>query len=300
LAKNRDDSAISQRRQLGAAMRSFRKEADVDRDAAAELIEVTGPTLTRKESGQFKFKRQEVETLARAYGVDDDELAMLLELAREARASTKRGEFPMFVPVRARAFLELERNDAVEIMAVTLSYIPLYFQTEAYMRELWLRNGGLLSDGRIEELVKLRRARQQVVVKTDAPMIRAVIHEFALRLPVGNPAVMREQLLALAAACELPNVEIQVQPIASGADPGLDSTFTLLRFPAGVSGDVVQIDSHVEAFYRDRQTATEPYRVGWDRRRVAALDLQASRALILDAAASFGPDAARYPTTHAG
>jgi DNA-binding XRE family transcriptional regulator len=292
LAKNRDDSAISQRRQLGAAMRSFRKEADVDRDAAAELIEVTGPTLTRKESGQFKFKRQEVETLARAYGVDDDELTMLLELAREARASTKRGEFPMFVPVRARAFLELERNDAVEIMTVTLSYIPPYFQTEAYMRELWLRNGELLSTARIDELVKLRQAKQQVVTKRDAPMIRAVIHESALRLPVGSPAVMHEQLLTLAAACELPNVEIQIQPIASGAYPAMDSTFTLLRFPVGVTGDVVQIYSHVESFYRDRQTATEPYRVVWDRRRVAALDLQASRALILDVAASFGPDAA--------
>ncbi|MEV1113685.1 helix-turn-helix transcriptional regulator [Actinosynnema sp. NPDC049800] len=293
MATKNDDSAISQRRQLGAAMRSFRKEADVHRDRAAGLIEVTGPTLTRKESGQFKFKRQEVETLAKAYGVADDELAMLLELAREARASTKRGEFPMFVPVRARAFLELERNDAIEIMAVTLSYVPLYFQTEAYMRQLWLRNGELLSDGRIEELVKLRKARQQVVTKRDAPMIRAVIHEFALRLPVGGPAIMREQLLALAAACELPNVEIQIQPIASGAYPGLDSTFTLLRFPVGATGDVVQIDSHVEAFYRDRRTATEAYRVAWDRRRVAALDLQASRALILDAAASFGPDPAR-------
>lgn len=290
MATKNDDSAISQRRQLGAAMRSFRKEADVDRDRAAGLIEVTGPTLTRKESGQFKFKRQEVETLAKAYGVADDELAMLLELAREARASTKRGEFPMFVPVKSRAFLELERNDAVEIMAATLSFIPLYFQTEAYMRQLWLRNGELLSDGRIEELVKLRQARQQVLTKRDAPMIRAVIHEFALRLPVGGPAVMREQLLALAAACELPNVEIQVQPIAAGAFPGMDSTFFLLRFPVGATGDVVQVYGQSELFYRDRRTATEPYRVAWDRRRVAALDLQASKALILEAAAHFEPD----------
>ncbi|PSL57198.1 helix-turn-helix protein [Saccharothrix carnea] len=292
LAKNSDDSAISQRRQLGAAMRSFRKEADIDRDAAAELIEVTGPTLTRKESGQFKFKRQEVETLAAAYGVEHEELAMLIELAREARASTKRGEFPMFVPVKSRAYLELERNDAVEIMVVTLTLIPPFFQTEAYMRELWLRNGELLSAARIEELVKLRQARQQVVTKRDAPLIRAVIHEFALRLPVGGPAVMREQLLALAAACELPNVEIQVQPISSGAFPSMDSTFSLLRFPVGVSGDVVQVYGHAESFYRDRQSATEPYRVAWDRRRVAALDLQASKSLILDAAASFGPEVA--------
>ncbi|NUT51135.1 MAG: helix-turn-helix domain-containing protein [Saccharothrix sp.] len=287
MATNRDDSAISQRRQLGAAMRSFRKEADVDRDTAAELIEVTGPTLTRKESGHFKFRRHEVETLAKAYGVAQDEIAMLVELAREARASTKRGEFPMFVPVKSRAFLELERNDAVEIMAATLSFIPLYFQTEAYMRQLWLRNGELLPAERIDELVKVRQARQQVVTKPDAPMIRAVVHEFALRLPVGGPAVMHDQLMVLAAACELPNVEIQVQPISAGAFPGMDSTFFLLRFPVGATEDVVQVYSQAELFYRDRRSATEPYRVEWDRRRVAALDLQASKALILDAAAHF-------------
>jgi transcriptional regulator with XRE-family HTH domain len=282
-----DDSPAGQRRQLGAAMRSFRKEADIDREKAAELIEATGPTLTRKERGESRFKRQEIEVLARAYGIGDDELAMLLELSREVRAGTKRGEFPMFVPLKSRAFLELERGDAVEILAVTLTLVPLYFQIEAYMRELWLRSGDLLAPGRIEELVDLRKARQQVLTKRNPPMIRVVVHETALRLPVGGPAVMREQLLHLASACDLPNVEIQVQPTSSGAYPGMDAAFDLLRFRNGPAGDVVQVHGHAESFYRDRETATEPYRVAWDRRMVAALDLQASKGLILDAATRF-------------
>ncbi len=297
MAMNSDDSAISQRRQLGAAMRSFRKEADIDRDAAAELIDVTGPTLTRKEKGQFKFRRQEVETLAKAYGVDDDEIAMLVELAREVRASTKRGEFPMFVPVKSRAFLELERDDAVEILVVTLTLIPPFFQTEAYMRELWRRSGDLLSTEHVEELVRLRKARQQVVTRSNAPLIRVVLHEFALHLPVGGPDLMREQLRHLAVVCDLPNVEIQVQPSSSGAYPAMDSSFNLLRFANGPTGDVVQVYGHAESFYRDRETATAPYRVAWDRRKVAALDLQASKALILDAAARFGAAGDSSPAT---
>ncbi|WP_170220765.1 helix-turn-helix domain-containing protein [Amycolatopsis cihanbeyliensis] len=283
-----DDSAIGQRRQLGAALRSFRKEAGMDRDAAAELIEITGPTLTRKERGENKFKRQEVEILARAYGINRDELDVLLELAREARAGTKRGEFPLFLPVKDRAFLELERDEAIEILAVTLSAIPLYFQTEEYMRTLWLSNGDLQTSERVDELVRLRRSRQQVVSKAGAPKIRAIIHEFALRLPVGGPEVMRRQLLSLAQACDLPNVEIQVQPISAGAYPGIDSTFYALRFASGPASDMVQVHGHSEAFYRDRPAATEPYMVEWDRRKVAALNLPASKALILDAAADFG------------
>src|SRR5882672_6993777 len=219
-----DSSAISQRRQLGAAMRSFRKEADIDRDTAAELIDITGPTLTRKESGAYKWKRTEVEALGKAYGVDDEELAMLVELAKEARAKTKHGEFPMFVPVKARAFLELER-DAIEMMMVTAGVIPAHLQTEAYMRELWRRNGELLSAERIEGLVKLRKTRQQVLTRDNPPMARVVMHEIGLRLPVGGPAVMREQLLHLAAMCQRPNVEIQVQPMSSGAYPSMDHSF---------------------------------------------------------------------------
>jgi hypothetical protein len=193
-----------------------------------------------------------------------------------------------FVPVKSRAFIELERDDAIEIRVATISLIPLYFQTEAYMRALWLNNGGLQSAERIDELVKVRRERQQVVIKPDPPRIRAVIHEFAIRLPVGGPGVMREQLHALVEACDLPNVEVQIQPIAAGGYPGFDSTFTVLRFPSGPASDMVQVQALNETFYRDRSNVTETYIVGWDRRSVAALNLRASKKLIRDAAADFG------------
>lgn len=268
-------------------MRSYRRDADLDRDVAAELIEITGSTLTRKERGENRFKRQEVETLAKHYGISDDDLDALLDLSREARAGTKRGEFPQFVPVKSRAFIELERDLAAEVLVLTLSVIPLYFQSEAYMRTLWLSNGDIQTPERVDELVRIRQARQQVVTKPDAPKIRVVMHEVALRLPVGGPEVMHEQLVSLAAACDLPHVEIQVLPSAAGAYPGMDSTFYLLRFANGQANDMVQITGYGEMFYRDREATTEPYRVGWDRRKVAALDLRASKALILDAAAHF-------------
>jgi hypothetical protein len=139
------------------------------------------------------------------------------------------------------------------------------------------------------ELVRLRTKRQQVVTKANAPMIRVVMHEFALRLPVGNSnALMHEQVLALAAACDLPNVEIQVQETSAGAFPGMEASFYLLRFASGPATDQVETSGYNETFYRDRESETEPYRVGFGRRQVAALDLQASKALILDAAAHYG------------
>lgn len=285
MATPSDDSPISQRRQLGAAMRSFRKDADMDRETAAALIELDGSTLSRKESGQNKFKRVEIETLAKVYGnISEDDLDELLDLAREARAGSKRGQFPSFVSVKGRAFIELERDSATEIMTVTLTTIPLYFQTDEWMRAAWEASGDIGTADRIDELTGLRKLRQQVVNKVGAPTIRVVIHEFALYLPVGGPDVMHRQLLSLAKDCERANVEIQVQPIEGGAYPDMDSTFTLLRFSNGPASDMVQVSSSGEMFYRNRANATEPYRVAFDRRKVAALDFRASRARILDAA----------------
>jgi transcriptional regulator with XRE-family HTH domain len=142
-----NEDAMARRRQIGAAMRSYRKEAGMDREVAAAVIGLAGPTLTRKESGDVQFSRVQIEKLAEAYGVADSEVAMLIELAREGRARTRSrsGEFPMFVPLKERAFFEFEQRDAVEILTVTLLVIPVYFQTEAYMRALWKRNGELMS-----------------------------------------------------------------------------------------------------------------------------------------------------------
>ena len=267
-------------------MRSFRNDVKMDRDAAAALIDITGSTLTRKESGENKFKRVEIQTLAKAYGnISDADLDALLDLAREARVGSKRGAFPSFVSVKGRAFIELERDSATEIMTVTLTTIPLYFQTDEWMRAAWEASGDIGTADRIDELTGLRKLRQLVVDKAGAPTIRVVIHEFALYLPVGGPDIMHRQLRRLAKDCERANVEIQVQPIDAGAYPDMDSTFTLLRFNNGPSSDMVQVSSPGETFYRNRANATEPYRVAFDRRKVAALDFRTSRARILDAAA---------------
>lgn len=286
MATPRDDSPISQRRQLGAAMRSFRNDVPMDRDEAAKLIKLAGTTLTRKESGKNKFKRHEIETLAKAYGnVNDAQLEELLDLARESRTRAKRGEFPPFVSVKGKAFIELERDSATEILVVTLTTIPQYFQTKEYMRAGWEASGDIQTADRIDELTSLRGRRQLVVDKAGAPVIRVVMHELALYLPVGGPDVMHRQLISLAKDCERANVEIQVQPIDAGAYPGMDSTFTLLQFSNSSDGDMVQIPGQGEQFYPDRAGATLPYRAAFARRRIAALDLTASRARILDAAA---------------
>jgi transcriptional regulator with XRE-family HTH domain len=280
LTASKNPGSVSQRKQLGAALRSFRRDAGIDRDDAAAMIDVSPATMTRIERGETRLKRQDVVALAEAYHIPDAERDALLEMLRETRM--RRGQYPAFASVKTRSAVDME-SDASEILYSLIDLVPAHFQTEEYMRTLFEAESS--APEFIDRLVASRLARQAILTQDNPPMMRAIIHENALRLPIGGPAVMHRQLLHLAELADLPHVEIQIQPIDAGAYPGIGISFTLLRFDNDTAADLVQVDGHGDSFYRDRTNATEPYRLSWDRQRVSALSLPASKALILSAAA---------------
>ncbi|MDQ3406415.1 MAG: helix-turn-helix domain-containing protein [Actinomycetota bacterium] len=276
------------RRELGAALRSFRKRAGFTRvEDANDLIDVSAVTMNRIENGEAPVNRLRLTVLADAYHLSEAERDGLLEMAKQTR--NRKGTFPAFVTVKTRALLELE-SEAAEILMVTIDLIPAYFQTERYTRALFESNGERLPPEMVAELMGVRQRRQDSLMKPKPPAVRAVIHETALRLPVGGSEVMREQLAYLASVCDLPNVEIQVQPTNAGAYPGMGSSFLLIRLDDDPASDRVQVSSHGDPFFRDRKSATEAYRVAWARKQVAALSLTASKAVILEAVSAYTSD----------
>src|SRR2546429_5795007 len=87
--------------------------------------------------------------------------------------------------------------------------------------------------GEIGPLVDLRLERQQFLTRESRPLyLWAVIGEAALRNNIGGEAVMREQIRHLISSAEMPNVKIQVVPLASGVHPGIGGPFTLLEAAA--------------------------------------------------------------------
>lgn len=277
----------SNRRELGAALRSFRRRAGFERvEDVAEFIDVSAVTMGRIEKGEAPIDRAKLGVLATKYDLNDNERDALTELARETRG--RRGTFPAYVSVKTRALLELE-SEASELLMVTIDVIPAHFQTERYMQALFEGNGEGLSQQGIDRIKRVRLDRQAILTQPRPPKVRAVIHEMALRLPVGGVDVMHEQLLHLAEVSQRPNVEIQVQPIEEGAYPNMGVEFLLMRLDDDPSTDRVQVDTAGDSFYRDRSVNTEAYRLSWERKRVAALSLPASKALVLDAARDFAP-----------
>ncbi|MGI5151220.1 helix-turn-helix domain-containing protein [Plantactinospora sp. CA-294935] len=115
---------------------------------------------------------------------------------------------------------------AVSLRSFQALVVPGLLQTEAYARAV-LTEAGLTNLEEAERRLTMRLARKTLLTRDNPVDLTAVLDEELLHRPVGGPAVMREQLDALLAACALPHVRLHVVPISAGAYPGLNGPFAI-------------------------------------------------------------------------
>ncbi|WP_327023696.1 helix-turn-helix domain-containing protein [Micromonospora sp. NBC_01739] len=132
---------------------------------------------------------------------------------------------------RRRALVWFRPWQEIEREATTLrSYQPLVvpglLQTEAYARAV-LSGGGLIPRSEVERVVAHRMSRQLILQREEPPRLTVVLDEAVLRRPVGGPAVMREQLLALAESAGQPHIRVYVVPSTVGEYAGINGPFVL-------------------------------------------------------------------------
>lgn len=126
-------------------------------------------------------------------------------------------------------------------------------------------------------------ARGSAASLLDSPGVRVLLHEWALRNPVGTADVMSEQLHHLLRLSVRKTLSIRV--IQTGASPSLAEGFAVLEFP--------DYDTFV---YREEWTAgvfiasaddVQVYRTVLHRLELSALDERPSRDLLMAIAADF-------------
>jgi hypothetical protein len=128
-------------------------------------------------------------------------------------------------PTWFRPWAEIER-EAVTLRSYQFAVLPGLLQTEAYARAV-LVGAGRVGRAHVERHLANRMARQSVLKRDNPPQFAAVVDEGVIRRPVGGPAVMREQLRAVVAACEDSHIRVQVVPSTVGAYAGLNGPFVL-------------------------------------------------------------------------
>ncbi|WP_328476691.1 helix-turn-helix domain-containing protein [Actinoplanes sp. NBC_00393] len=251
--------ATVRRLQLGAHLRALRRAAGLTRDQAGYHIRGSESKISRMELGRVSFKERDVTDLLKLYGVDDPaEHTRVLTMTREANAPSWWQAYGDVLENWFQNYLDLEQA-AELIRTYEVQFVPGLLQTDAYARAVIRLGHDNASPGEIDRRAKLRMARKQVLEGPDAPRLWAVLDEAVLRRPIGGRAVLREQIESLIAACDSPNVRLQVMPFESGGHAAAGGAFSILRFPHQELPDVVYIEHLTSGLYLEKREEVDHY-----------------------------------------
>jgi len=254
------DGPTAVRMLVGAQLRRLREERGITRAEAGEPIRASESKISRMELGRVGFKERDVRDLLSLYGVhDDEERATMLARVQEANESSWWHAYGDVTPNWFQRYLGLETTASL-IRTYEVQFVPGLLQTEAYARAVVRLGHSNAPEDEVSRRVRLRLARQQMLTSPDPPKLWAVVDEAALRRPIGGRQVMRDQIEALiGTVIKVPNVRLQVVPLASGGHAAAGGSFTILRFPQRDLPDMVYIEQLTSALYLDKREDIDCY-----------------------------------------
>jgi hypothetical protein len=251
--------SLVRRLQLGARLRALRLAKGVSREAAGWEIRASESKISRMELGRVSFKERDVLDLLKMYGVDDPgEHARLLALTKEANAPSWWHQYGDVLDSWFQNYLDLEQA-AELIRTYEVQFVPGLLQTDAYARAVIKLGHGNASGSEIDRRAELRMARKQLLERTDAPRLWAVLDEAVLRRPIGGYEVLREQISYLIEVGDSPHVRLQVMPFDKGGHAAAGGAFSILRFPHRELPDVVYIEHLTSGLYLDKREDVDSY-----------------------------------------
>jgi transcriptional regulator with XRE-family HTH domain len=274
---------------LGHELKRMREDRGLTLAETIEpLLDFTLNKLSRIERGQSSVRASDVLVLLDRYGVDGEEREWALATAKHCKQRGRWSGHRAYYDKHFRMAVDLEA-DAELIQQYQVELIPGLLQTESYMRGLLGLTAPRLIDEFIENGIKSKLARQEVITKPDAPELFFVLSESAVRRAVGSDDVMCEQLQYLAKLANLKNVHLQVLTFRAATHPGeAASSFTTFRIPAPKSGplEFVYLEDVHDGRYLDDRDSVAAYGKLWARLTGAALGPVESRKFLLQLAAA--------------
>ncbi|MET9679995.1 helix-turn-helix domain-containing protein [Streptomyces coeruleorubidus] len=276
------------RRKLGAELRALRTSAGLTSGEAARLVGWHQSKVSRIETGTSGVKPADVRLLLDAYAVADTQLRELLMMLAGSDDSGGRHHwwhaYRGVLPPTYRDFISLE-SQAGTMRTLETTVVPGLLQTPEYARAVTKAAVEGLSEDRLDTLVEVRLARQDVL-RADPPLeLSAVLDEAVLRREVGGPGVMARQLERLVEAARLPQVRLQVLPFAAGAHIGVTGPFVIFSFSSTSDLDVVVLDHLTSSLYLERKEDLQAYTEAFNALQIHALSPEDSLDFIAGTAA---------------
>jgi transcriptional regulator with XRE-family HTH domain len=249
-------------------LRRLREQAGVTIDTVAERLEFSASKVSRIETGQTGASATDVRSMLSLYGVGDQSVDELVQVAREAR---QRGWWLRYGHVLTGAYVGLEAG-ATSICAYEAQLVPGLMQTEEYARTVIRATRPTISDDELDGRIRVRTIRQSLLDQNEPIDFHAILDEAVFHRMVGSRAVMRRQLDKLIDISDRPNVTIQVLPFAVGAHAGMDGTFAILEYEEIADPDVVFAENAAGGLFLEKDDELRRYKFIFDRLRATALD----------------------------
>lgn len=212
--------------------------------------------LHRLETGERLSERPVMKALDDVYEAG----GLLVWLWKRARKEAARERFREFMSWEAQA----------TIMHKYMVAVPGLIQTEAYARTV-LSSQPMTSTDELETQIAERLARQDILRRDPPPNVRVILDEAAIRRPVADVKVWREQLQHIVDATQSPNVVVQLLPFVAGSHDLMGGSLSLLWMPDGTgvaylegskSGEVIEdpavVALHRLSYDRVRDSALSP------------------------------------------
>lgn len=196
------------RKVFGREHARHRRAAGLTQEQLAQLMGYVVKTIQHAEQGLRTPTLEYAERVDAALGLD----GVMRTLAELCRAD----------PSPFGSFLEHERR-ATQIRSYVMYAVHGLLQTPDYAREVMLATA---LDEDLDEGMKVRLERQEVLSRPNPPRLHIVLDESILWRPVGGSEVHAEQLSKL---LDLPpNIVIQVLPLLAGEHAGMNGELTIL------------------------------------------------------------------------
>lgn len=237
-------SPLTARRKLGGELRLLRDRFGMTTEDVAAHLKCHATKVSRFELGKRSCSRNDFDALMELYEVDAEQRAELSELRvrGKQRVPPWWDAYNDVITVNYSEFIAYEA-EAVRGAEYQPLLIPGLLQTRDYAHAVTQGGFATLGPDQVDSLVEVRMRRQQRLLEGDPLIFDGVITEAALRLQVGGPKVMKEQLQRLTEVVRLPHVSLRVIPFTAGAKGASTGAFFLFGMGQEGEGDLAFIES---------------------------------------------------------
>ncbi|QBI53988.1 helix-turn-helix domain-containing protein [Streptomonospora litoralis] len=277
------------RRRLSSELRRARHAEGLTTTQVVEQLKWAAGKLSKIENAETQtVKAADLDKMLDLYKVDDpDRRTAIHQLAKDAK---ERGWWMKYRDVFGNETLPDFEAEASSIRAFESQVIPGLLQTPDYAQAVF--QGSRYSDaGQIQRRVEARMARREILTRFNPVHLRAVIDEAALLRLIGDSDVMVEQLQHLLHMAKMPNVDVQVLPLAAGAHAALTAPFTILDFPNSLDPTVVCVETLNEALYLELPEDVQTYTATFGDIQGSAVSTTRSAQIIAETLESLGGSA---------